>query len=175
MTRLLTTIGQSGVTAVAALALLLTGASLLQAQPAPVDPELGHCTPSAVTYISGYNRHSTSSANYVAVPDASIPFTQGGHKGSCVIVNFTAQASGNSTGASMVVRATLDGTFLPLNADVYFAGGDFHYRGQAATFIFPRVAPGLHRLRILYLSASDSAGNNDVSLRGTQVVIHHTP
>jgi hypothetical protein len=121
---------------------------------------IGGCATSAERYVVNNNGSaSTTSAGYSNVDGATVAFTQGGATPSCVLVFFSGAAAA-SPGASMFVRATLDGQPTALPAEIQFfhnsTAGTLFFESRAANFVFPSVTPGTHRVRIQFEFGSGS-------------------
>jgi hypothetical protein len=148
----------AGATAVT-VAVLMTGT-------APDALTTSSCAPTKLHYMASDTSASTStSANFVSVPEAAITFTQGGSTKSCVVVRFSAETFEFEDGG-IRIKATLDNTTVAVPPEVNYSAGDRGTAGaHAFDFIFPLVAPGSHTVRIQFRS-----GGNP----GTARVQHHT-
>lgn len=137
--------------------------------PPPVVEESGACSPGTTSYKTSRGPISTSSQSFRSVDDTFLRFRQGGSQNSCVLVYFTAEAS--APGDVMEIRAVLDATSVPVvasPADVYFAR-DTELEARGFNFVFPRVSPGLHNVRIQIRSL----GGSPVTLYYRSLIIEY--
>ena len=128
--------------------------------PAAAPADTGACSPAKVKYNASLFANSpTTSTSFVNIPDASISFTQGGTKASCVVVRFSAES--HVQGAdSVVVRAYLDKTTSAIPAEIIYSSGDgFNTNAHAFEYIFPDVAPGHHVVNMQYKSLNGTSVN----------------
>jgi hypothetical protein len=94
---------------------------------------------------------------------------QGGISASCIIVLFTAEAA-NSGNETMWLRAVLDNKIIGLPGGVQFKQGAA-IGSQAASFIFPSVAPGPHTIKIQY----ESKFGASVCVGPHNIIVHYAP
>lgn len=152
---------------------LLCGGLLLLAvltpATAPAAPVIFHCSPTKVKgSASALDNSTTTSTTFVNIPEATVTFTQGGAHASCVIVRFSAVAMGGSD--NIFVRAFLDQTTAAIPDDVrYTRSQSFTSEAHSFEFIFPRVAPGSHAIRMQFRAESSGGGGVTVD-RHTTVV-----
>lgn len=124
-------------------------------------PVSGHCVSmTAIDFQSDNSLNaSTTSSNFVNVPNALISFTQGGAGNGCVIVTFNADAWAPS-GRLLQVRTLLDGAVVAQPGLMQLSGDDDENnngkwsRAHSATFILPSVAPGAHTIAVQYASGN---------------------
>jgi hypothetical protein len=117
---------------------------------------------------------STTSTTFVDVPDMVVRFTIPGNTATCIVVPYTATVW---TGKDelIYIRAQLDGAVTGFPAEVQFEGdsdedGDGKWaRAHAFSFVFPKVTPGAHTLRIQWRSFFGGT----VSTHWRTVVVHH--
>lgn len=116
---------------------------------------------------------STSSANFVNVPNTGVSFSQG--VSGCVIVTFTAEAF--APGSRLLqIRARLDDSVTAAPGNVQLSGDDDEdgdgswARSHAFTFIFPSVALGSHTVRMQFRSP---AVFGSVLIHKHTVVVQH--
>ena len=133
------------------LSLAAASAGLVAASSANATSVGGTCEPTQVRFsASDKDQSTTTSVDFVNLPQGSISFTQGGAGPSCVIVTFTGMAGVGATGA-LLVRALMDGNDVGLPNVFNFVGGSNNLaQTDTATFIFPSVAPGAHQMRIQF-------------------------
>lgn len=104
---------------------------------------------------------STTSSNFVPVPNATVSFTQGA-KG-CVIATFSAESWVPGGNRLMLMEALLDGSTVGAPGSVQFSGDDDensnqHWaRSHSFTFAFNNVSAGAHSLAIKYRSFQGGA------------------
>jgi hypothetical protein len=124
---------------------------------ATAESKLVKCSPSKLTIITSTPEPpypSTLSTTYVDIPEATLNFVQGGDVASCVIVRFSAEAFAKDNGVS--VRPLLNVATTALPDEVAFAGMECiptvgcTTRAHAFEFVFPRVKPGKHLLRMQF-------------------------
>ncbi len=156
-------------------AALLLAASLavLTTANAPAAIVTSSCSPTKVRYMaSDLDASSTTSVQFVQVPEAVVSFTQGGTGASCVLVRFSAQvfvASG--AGSTGIFRAFLDNTKAALPESVQFTGNSTSNEARSFEFIFPLVAPGNHVVRMQFRS---NTGTN-VFVERHNTIVQHVP
>jgi hypothetical protein len=98
---------------------------------------------------------STTSTNFVDVPNAKISFTQGSP--GCVIVTFSAESWAPSSRLTLI-RARLDSSTTAQPGSVQFSGDDDENnngkwaRAHGFTLVFPSVSSGSHNVQIQYES-----------------------
>ena len=98
---------------------------------------------------------STNSTNFVDVPNANVPFTQGAN--GCVVVTFSAENWAPSNRLTLL-RARLDSSTTAQPGSIQLSGDDDeNYNGKWArahsfTFVFSSVASGSHNVQIQYES-----------------------
>lgn len=131
----------------------------------------GTCTTgTAISFAVTKTSHPavTTSTEYVLVPGTDIDFVQGGLSPSCVVVVLSAEV-GATFGSSMVVAAEIDAR-KSLERETAFSPT---YRGghPEATFIFPDVPPGTHKLKMKFKS---SVGES-VQFNGRTTVVYYAP
>jgi hypothetical protein len=142
--------------------------ALMASPAAALDPAtLGSCSPTKIKFVASDElRFRTTSQSYVDLPQASISFTQGGRKASCVLVRFSANANGNR---NMGFRAMLDGTQAALPYEGQISdGADKGPNARRFTFIFASVTPGVHNVKIQYQMTSQG-GFADMNAHNTIV------
>lgn len=112
----------------------------------------GACSsPPKTKYIVSTLVDQTDSSTYVNIPEAQLGFVQGGATASCVIVRFSAEVF---AAGFLRLRAFLDGTTAAFPIEVEFAVGDqVGPSARSFEFVFPKVAPGNHVLRMQYRSS----------------------
>jgi hypothetical protein len=132
----------------------------------------GTCAPTKVAFAASNNPESpTNSRIFVSVPETTVSFVQGGSKGSCVLVQFSAHAFAEA-GNSVDVRARLDGATNGLPRIVNFSSDDPGlYRTSTMIFIFRKVAPGAHTLELEFRSANGT--RVEIGLHNT--IVHFVP
>jgi hypothetical protein len=124
------------------------------------------CTTTKLTYAYTDEQVATSTTPFENIPNTSFTFVQGGAAPSCAIVDFFATAR---TGAdTMEVRVTLDGHTLGLPPQVIFVSNSDQV-SAAASFFFPNVAPGTHRVRLQYRSTT----GDSVDLTSPRAIVHY--
>ncbi|MGQ0484159.1 MAG: hypothetical protein ACT4SY_02225 [Hyphomicrobiales bacterium] len=127
--------------------------------PTPQAVVSGACTDlTKANFISDDSiNKSTSSNNFVNVPNAGVSFNQGGTGNGCVIVTFTAEAFARVS-RLLQIRARLENGAIAAPGVVQLSGDDDEdrdgdwARAHAFTFIFPSVAPGAHTVRMQFRS-----------------------
>lgn len=98
---------------------------------------------------------STTSTNFVDVPNAKISFTQGSP--GCAIVTFSAESWAPSNRLTLI-RARLDSSTTAQPGSIQLSGDDDeNYNGkwaraQGFTLVFPSVSSGSHTVQIQYES-----------------------
>jgi hypothetical protein len=151
-------------------ALMPTSASA--ASPPP--PKTVDCSPTKVRILTSQAISTTTSTSYADVAEATLNFTQGGSSPTCVIVRFSAQASSKEDGVT--VRPLLDVSTKALPPEVALAGMECiptvgcTSRSYSFEFVFPRVAPGNHLLRMQYKAGLGSAFGVYIETHNTVVV-----
>jgi hypothetical protein len=144
------------VTAGIALAVLAFGPSTARAE--AVTGECAALPRTSYTVSADYYDWETNSTAFVAMPEATVDFTQHGSQPACVIVRFSAETLGFGT-TQMIVRPLLDksvvnpGTSAVPGAAV-MGGREFASDvvdtvvplAHSYDFLFPSVAPGPHRI-----------------------------
>lgn len=136
----------------------------------------GTCITNQSTYAaSTLDGSSTTSTSFVNLGEGAVTFQQGLGNG-CAIVNFSSMAFAASGGSALLyVRALLDGATVAIPFETQFTGdddedGDGRWaRSHSYTFIFPRVAPGLHTVQMQFRSFD---GGSVTLHRHTTVVQH---
>lgn len=136
---------------------------------------VGTCAPTKLKYVTSDLFNSTADGSFVAVPEISLAFVQGGTAPGCVIVEFSGQAFASGPGNALIsVDARLDGN----DDDNYFppqpqlAANDVMWGvRRSVTLVFASVAPGPHNIKIYYRSAN---GGN-VELNRPLMIVHHVP
>lgn len=147
-------------------ATVVAAALLVTALPAAVQADtLIKCTPTKVTVNDKVAFLSTSSTTGEII--MSFVFTQGGSATSCAIVVFYVTAAADS-GDTMEVNVSLDGHTFGLPAAVTMVK-DSPPVATAASFTFPDVAPGTHRVRVNYRSTNGVG----VSVTAPRAIVHH--
>jgi hypothetical protein len=144
---------------------------------APQAVVFGGCTDvTKVNYKSDDSLNkSTSSTNFVNLPNGSVSFTQGGTGSGCVIVTFAAEAFARVS-RILQIRARLDNSSVAAPGIVQLSGDDDEdgdgdwARAHAFTFIFPSVAPGAHTVRMQFRSVFFS---EPVTIHKHTVVVQH--
>lgn len=129
---------------------LVCGGLLLSASLAQAAPTVINCAPAKLKIMASALESTTSSTNFVNLPEAAVNFTQAGPGPSCVVVRFSAMALTSNN--SVNVRAILENNTTALPSDVGFATDDLSFE-----FVFPSVAPGNHAVRLQYKSFSGQA------------------
>lgn len=133
---------------------------------------IGTCEPTKVKFsASALDGSNTTSTTFINLPEATINFSQGGSKASCVMVVFTGMVAVGNNG-QLFVRATLDQDIvgLPNLFQIIALSNNFSHT-HTATFIFPSVAPGPHKLRVEF-----SSGNGQsVGIGRHNTVVHYAP
>jgi hypothetical protein len=128
--------------------------------------QVANCATTKVTHAYTDEQVATSTTSFQNIPNTGFVFTQGGAASSCAVIDFFATAR---TGAdTMEVRVTLDGHTLGLPPQVIFVRNSDQV-SAAASFFFPGVAPGMHRVRILYRSTT----GDSVDLVSPRTIAHH--
>ncbi len=135
----------------------------------------GHCAVGKVSFAaSNIEGYGLTSSSYVDVPDMAVTFSVPGTAQSCAIATFSAVTSTDAD-QLMMVRALMDRSTLATPSDVLLDGdsdedGDGLWaRAHSFTFVFTRVAPGKHTIRMRWRSFS---GGGVVLGRRTLVVQH---
>ena len=131
----------------------------------------GKCQPNEVKYAaSSLINSNTQSEEFVIVPEATINFTQGGTRPSCVIVQFSGH-SFSPVGNSLDLRAVLNNTTAGLPAEIQFAANDPNlYTTRTAIFIFHNVTPGRHLIKMQF----KSSGGDRVEIGVHNTLVHYT-
>ncbi len=132
----------------------------------------GTCTPGKVAFAASNDPESeTNSTAFINVPEAGVSFVQGGPQPSCVLVQFSAHAFA-AAGNSLMLRALLDGTTPALPRFVQFSSDDPGlYRTSTVTFVFPRVTPGRHTVRLQFRSSDGTR----VEIGVHNTIVHFAP
>ena len=138
---------------------MLSVAALLgPGRPAAAASRTISCSPTQLRIVTStiIPFSSTTSTTFIDIPEATLQFVQGGTAPSCVIVRFSGESSSNEN--ALTVRPMLDVNTKALPTEVAFGGldcspGGCTTRAQAFEFVFPRVAPGTHLLRMQYSAA----------------------
>jgi hypothetical protein len=133
-------------------------------------PTVVVCQPTKVKAAASGLGVCVSSTSFATIPETSINFVQGGAGASCVIVLFTAEAATLTASGGMWVRALLDGTTTGLPAGVQFKNGDV-IASQAASFIFPSVAPGSHNIKMQW----ERKPGSDACVGPHNTIVHYAP
>jgi hypothetical protein len=137
---------------------ILAVAAFFQAAPAEATSWTINCRPNQTKVVTStlIPFSSTTSTTFVDIPEATVQFVVGGTTPSCVIVRFSGESSSNENAST--IRPLLDVNTKALPAEVAFGGldcsnGACTTRAHAFEFVFPRVAPGTHLLRMQYEAA----------------------
>jgi hypothetical protein len=150
-----------------ALLLMFAAVPPVAAQPAPVTFE---CTLTQIKGIASSLEGSTASTAFVAIPETTVSFVQGGTAPGCIVVRFSGEALVCCSG--MLIRAVLDNKFLAHPRKVNFLteaiGG---ISGHTFEFLFPRVTPGTHTIQMQYRSEF----GDDVFLSRYNTVVNYRP
>src|SRR5690349_10649874 len=85
--------------------------------------QTGACTTAKMRYITASAGGTTDSDSFVRFLANTVNFTQGGASASCVIVRFSAIATGGG-GSVLSVAALLDGSTQGLPFDMIFSDGN---------------------------------------------------
>lgn len=150
-------------------ALLMPSAALAASTPKTVD-----CSPTKMKILTSQAISTTTSKTYADVTEATLNFTQGGATATCVIVRFSAQAFSKEDGVT--VRPLLDVSTKALPPEVALAGMECiptvgcTSRSYSFEFVFPRVAPGNHLLRMQFKAGLGSAFGVYIETHNTVVV-----
>src|SRR5690349_7692512 len=135
-------------------------------------PTTGTCKPEQVKFIASTVEHTTTSFSFVNIPETQIVFTQGGATASCVLVRFSANTYGANNIDVVNVRAVLDNTTSALPGSISVRSeSDIVGFPRSFEFIFPKVTPGSHVLRMQF--SSDKG--NLVHVKNHNTVIQYTP
>jgi hypothetical protein len=131
----------------------------------------GKCQPNEVKYAaSSLIESDTQSETFVIVPEATINFSQGGTKPSCVIVHFSGHAF-SPVGNTLVLRAVLNNTTAGLPAQIQFTANDPNfYTTRTAIFIFHNVPPGTHQIKMQFRSG----GGDKVEIGVHNTLVNYT-
>ena len=136
---------------------MLAVAALFQpAEPAHATSWTINCKPNQTKVVTSSLFSSTTSTTFVDIPEATVQFVVGGTTPSCVIVRFSGESSSNENAST--IRPLLDVNTKALPAEIAFGGldcsnGACTTRAHAFEFVFPRVTPGTHLLRMQYEAA----------------------
>lgn len=132
----------------------------------------GQCRPDQISFASSDDPEFVVRATeYRNLPEVTVIFTQGGTSPSCVIAVFSAEAF-SPANVSILIRAVMDDVTQGLPNEVRLVGDSpIHYTTHTMTFIFPRVEPGRHVMRIQYLR-SDVTDEPEIGVRN--LLVHHT-
>jgi hypothetical protein len=128
----------------------------------------GSCTVNRATYRVGANCASTTSMNFVNIPQGAQDVTVGGAAPTCVIAVFSAQTQ-TTEDENMVVRAFIPGVGVADPDNTAFGPGTGTAEARAAQFVFEDVAPGDYTVHMQYRSVSGS----NVTLCEPALVVHH--
>jgi hypothetical protein len=127
---------------------------------ATADSKIVNCSPTKLKILTSSPEGlypSTLSTTFVDIPETTFSFIQGGSVASCVIVRFSAEAFAKDNG--VLVRPLLNVATTALPSHVTFAGMECiptvgcPTRSHSFEFVFPRVNPGKHLLRMQFKAA----------------------
>jgi len=132
---------------------------------APATPAVvGSCFAPKQAFATHGDGNSTTSASFVDIPGATVPFTVGvGSPSTCVTIAFTSMAFA-PVDAILLVRAVLDHSTVAHPSDVVLDGdsdedGDGRTsRSHAMNFVLTGVAPGPHTITMQFASGTAVAG-----------------
>jgi hypothetical protein len=129
----------------------------------------GSCSPRKIRYKTSDVSADTSSAAFSAVPQVGVKFTQGGAAPSCVLVRYSAMASATAP-KWIPLRVVLDGNTIALPGEIQYEGYTQDISlARSFDFIFPRVKPGLHAVRVEWRSFNGGI----VYMHKRTIVVHH--
>jgi hypothetical protein len=136
---------------------LLAVALMSASTPATAKPKTVNCSPTTLKILSSTLFTNTLSTNYVDISEATLSFRQGGASASCVILRFSAEVSAKDN--AVTVRPLMDVDKKAFPPEVAFGGMECiptvgcTTRSHAFEFVFPKVTPGTHLVRMQFKAA----------------------
>lgn len=144
------------------------------------EPELsspqagGRCQVKNAVFKTASERVDRTSTTFEVMPGMEAKIKIRGNGRNCLLVRISAEA-GAPGDHSLLVRAVLDDTVVALPGDVRFTrdsdeDNDGSWaRAHSFEFVFPKVSPGKHRVKILW---SSSTGDSVSVFDRTLSVLH---
>jgi hypothetical protein len=115
----------------------------------------GSCVTNGAVYRAASNTELVGDTpGFIDMPGVTVNFVQGGSSAGCVIVMFSAESFAPE-GFGMTIRPLLDDAGRSVPLDMQFAANDPDlYTARTAIFIFRRVEPGPHTIRMQFRAHS---------------------
>jgi len=163
-----------GSIAAATLALSMLAAFVWEHPASAAKVHTGACTTSKSRFKTSKTIEETAALSFETIPGTTIEFRQSGNKAKCVRVEFSVVAYVRNS-AKMEVRARLDGNAVAKPGIVQLSGDDDENnadgaaRARAFLFVFPKVKPGKHTVRIEWRSTVQTF----INIERRTTVVHH--